>query len=137
MTQTFSETIASTLKDKRKRNKIILALLCVVLFFLYAYLWLFNGVFDPGPKRYLICGQCENRRVKRIKNIDAERCAECGGVMKFVFKCSNCGIEFPFMYPEIPPDATPKEQVSMYQLETICPQCKSANIRQMRPPESK
>lgn len=137
MTRDFSETVAVVLKNKTKRNRAILAILIVALVFLYGGL-LFNRAVQRGAKRYLFCEKCRERLVRRIKNIDEERCDKCGGPLKFVFKCSDCAFEFPFLHPELPPDADEKELVHLHQIRYVCPNCGSNKIWQMPvPPEER
>ena len=127
------DIILKILRDKKKRDKILVVVLSIVLI-ITVYVNFFRHTHIPeGADRVVICNECGDKTVKLIKDIadDKEagcKCGKCGGRYGYGFKCEDCSFEWALIPPNNPPAVQKLKTMGKFQyaLELQkCPNCSS------------
>jgi hypothetical protein len=105
-------SLLEILKEKKKRNRIILAILTIILP-VVVYLQFFKKPnIQEGAERAVYCTKCKTIGAKVIVNIDDDKdmrnyCKLCGGRLRYAAKCLHCQYQFPLSpLTEAPPPGT-------------------------------
>ena len=83
------------LRDKRKRNILILVASVITLVSLLIYQYSHRYIPPPpGAERVVLCKKCGKTDIQRVYKIGEAKCRYCGGPVAFAWKCGKCQYEY-------------------------------------------
>jgi ribosomal protein S27E len=131
------EMLLQLIKNKRKVNLVILAVLTLVLVVLVCAQYFSSTPQPEGAFRVVKCSGCGDQGVKQIIDVDDRSdpkctCGKCGKALGYAFKCDNCDFEFPLIPIDRPSASEMSKMKTMgkfkYVLQTRkCPNCGSTS----------
>lgn len=128
--QSLSNSMNVILRNPKKRNIALMAVLIFITLVLLIVIWmLYPEPSPPGALRVVMCLKCNKQYVERVTDINDSKykCKYCGGKLGFAQKCHECAFEFTNL---------PTRQASSRDMSTMdrfrreadahkCPNCQS------------
>ena len=136
----FIEFIKECRNDKKKCKTLILvgsAVFLVLVFLIRLVACSAEPLPPEGSSRVLICPNCNERQIVRVKDMHKEThlCRKCEAKLSKCLKCGDCGFEFPYSDAEIAISGKGNKAQKFTRLNEMrkCPQCGSINTHIISP----